>query len=119
MQYILDVRSYSLLASEHKWGHFFAVYLSQISSVLDQSYQVCSILVNAGIMDRLFLLIVLNANDISENREQLFEKFRVGIDSCTMNRRTEIVAVIVFDNVVFFQLIKHAEIPCQKAVMFL
>lgn len=70
-------------------------------------------------MDGFLLLIVLNIDDICENGEQLAQELRIGIDSCAMDGWAVVITLILFDDVILFQLIQDCKIPCQQTVVLL
>ncbi len=58
-------------------------------------------------MNGLFLLIVLNVDNVSENGKEFFQKLWVWVDSCTMNWRAVIVPLVMIDRVELFKLVDN------------
>lgn len=71
------------------------------------------------IMDRFFLLIVFDVNDIGENGQEFFKKLWVWVYGCTMDWGAVIVTLVVFYGIEFFQLIDDCEVAGKEAVVLL
>jgi hypothetical protein len=116
---VLHVIEHALEAGQHEGRHLLLVVVLQVSPCLHQNTQIFGVHRERSVVDGLAAETILDIDDVRKYLKELTEKLGAAGYGSSVDRRAEVGAVVVLDQLALLQVIQQGKVPHQQVVVLL